>query len=208
MATTTRARSARADRTAATRRRITDAAAPLFVESGYLDTTMAGLAKAAGVAVQTLYLSFGSKAAVLEGALAGAAEDHPSGWLEQLAGEPDGTVALARYVAQAAVVLERQHPLAAVLRAAAADPEPADLLVRTRAAALAQHAAAIDELAEKPGFTLQITVARATEIMATLLSAEAFGLLVVEHSWAAADWADWTNRHLAADLFPTVSEQG
>lgn len=201
MVTTSRARSARADRTAATRRRITDAAAPLFVRNGYLDTTMAELAKAAGVAVQTLYLSFGSKAAVLEGVLAIAGENQPFEWLEGLRAEPDGVAALARYVARTTVVLERQHPLATVLRAAAADPEPAELLDRTRAAALAQHTAALDELADKPGFNHRISLQRATEILAALLSVEAYDLLVAGHGWTPADWTEWTTRHLVSDLF-------
>ena len=68
---------AQAERTRATRSRIVDAATSLFVRDGYLETTMSGIAKAAGVAVQTLYLSFGSKVAVLEAALVAATEGHP-----------------------------------------------------------------------------------------------------------------------------------
>ncbi|MGH8922567.1 MAG: TetR/AcrR family transcriptional regulator, partial [Actinomycetes bacterium] len=180
---------------------ITEAATPLFVSNGYLDTTMADLAKAAGVAVQTLYLSFGSKAAVLEGVLAAGGDEQPSGWLEELRAEPDGVTALARYVARTTVVLERQHPLASVLRAAAADPEPAELLELTRGAALAQHTAALDELADKPGFNHRVSLQRATEILAALLSVEAYDLLVAGHGWTPADWTDWTTRHLVADLF-------
>jgi AcrR family transcriptional regulator len=52
----------------ATRTRIVEAARPLFVRDGYLETMMNGIATAAGVAVQTLYLAFGSKIAVLEAA--------------------------------------------------------------------------------------------------------------------------------------------
>lgn len=207
--TTSRARSARADRTAATRQRITAAAARMFVERGYLETTMAGLAGAAGVAVQTLYLSFGSKAAVLEAALAESGHDHPIGWLERLRSEPDGAVALATYVDGATAMLERQHPLNAVLQSAAADPEPAELLDRLRRTALAQHAAAVDELADKPGFAIGISLQRATEILAGMLSPQMYALLVVEHGWPAADWADWTTRHVLSDLFPaTMSESG
>ena len=66
---------AQAERTRATRARIIAAATPLFVRDGYLETTMSGIAKAAGVAVQTLYLSFGSKVAVLEAALDAAADE-------------------------------------------------------------------------------------------------------------------------------------
>ena len=198
----TAVRTARAERVAATRARLVAAATPLFVERGYLDTTMAVLAGAAGVAVQTLYLSFGSKAAVLEAVWAATGDDQPSGWRELLVEAPDGPTALARHVAATAAVLERRHLIEAVLAAAAADPEPAALLAKARAAAWAWHTAAVDELADRAGFTIDITVQRATEIVGALLSQEAYGLLVGEHGWATADWTAWITRHLTADLFP------
>jgi AcrR family transcriptional regulator len=196
------ARAARAERAAATRARIVAAAVPLFVEHGYLETTMAGIARAAGVAVQTLYLSFGSKVAVLEAALAAEAAGEQDQWIAGLAAEPDGRSALRSYTAATAMRIERRHPLDAVLRAAAADPEPGELLETTRKAVLALHAVAVDELSELPGFTTRITVQRATEIVAALLSPESYGLLVVGQGWATAEWAEWVAAHLAADLFP------
>jgi AcrR family transcriptional regulator len=191
------------ERTAATRARIIAAAGPLFVGHGYLDTTVSGIAKAAGVAVQTLYLSFAGKIAVLEAALGAAGVDaDPRGdWLADVRAEQDGRAALARYLALATAAVDRQYPLAAVLRAAAADPEPAELLARSRAAALALHARAVDELAEKPGFTERISLQRATEVLATLCSPETYGLLVVGQGWTAPDWQDWATRHAAMDLF-------
>jgi len=186
----------------ATRQRVVAAAVPLFVSNGYVETTMAGIARAAGVAVQTLYLSFGSKAAVLEAALAVVPDDQPNEWLAAIQGEPAGPAALRRYVDRTAAQVERRFPLDAVLRAAAADPEPAELLDRTRRAALVAHAQAVDELAEKPGFTTDISVQRATEVVAALLSHETYGLLVVTQGWPPLDWADWAAAHLAVDLFP------
>jgi AcrR family transcriptional regulator len=199
------ARAARAERAAATRARIIEAAVPLFVEHGYLETTMAGIARAAGVAVQTLYLSFGSKVAVLDAAFERSTDDRldgPGECVARLREEPDGRAALLRYTTAVAAQIERRHPLDAVLRAAAADPEPAELLDRTRKAALAVHAAAVDELAELPGFTTTISLQRGTEIVAALLSPETYGLLVVGHGWTTSDWAEWVAAHLAADLFP------
>jgi AcrR family transcriptional regulator len=194
---------AHAERSRATRARVLEAATPLFVRDGYLETTMSGIARAAGVAVQTLYLSFGSKIAVLEAALAAADErgeavsaPHP------LRAATDGPAALAEHARLSGVRIEREYPLAAVLRAAAADPEPAELLERTRQAALAAHARAVDELAERAGFTHRISLLRATEIVATVLSAETYGLLVVGHGWTPQDWLEWATGHLAADLFP------
>lgn len=190
-------RSARAE---ATRTRIVDAAAPLFVESGYLDTTMSALARAAGVAVQTLYLSFGSKAAVLEAVLDSDAERHRSGWDPRpAAGGPD---LLRGYVESAASEVARRHPLTAVLLAAAADPDPAELLDRGRRAALAAHARVVDELAERPGFTTRVSLQRATEMIDALLSPEVYGRLVVGHGWTIPDWTEWATRHLCAELFP------
>ncbi|SHK78783.1 transcriptional regulator, TetR family [Pseudonocardia thermophila] len=195
-------RTARAERAAATRARIVEAASELFAERGYLDTTMTALAEAAGVAVQTLYLSFGSKGAVLEAVWRGTGPDQPDGWREQVTTAPDGPTALARHVAATAEVLERRRRLAAVLAAAAADPEPAALLAAAREAAWAWHAAVVDELALRPGFTLELTLERATQIVGALLSQEAYGLLVGENGWTVADWTAWTTRHLTADLFP------
>src|ERR1700752_3583048 len=50
-----------------TQRAILDAARRLFVERGYAHTPMRALAYAAGVAVQTIYSSFGSKGGVVTG---------------------------------------------------------------------------------------------------------------------------------------------
>lgn len=191
-------REAGRSRSEETRRRIVEAAVPLFVERGYLETTMSGLAKAAGVAVQTLYLSFGGKAAVLEAALAAQVENHPSEW----DAAADGPTLLAAHVAATTAAVARQYPLAAVLRAAAADPEPAALLAASRRHTLAAHARAVDELADRPGFTALVSLQRATEMTATLLSPETYGLLVAGQGWTVPDWTDWVIRVLGADLFP------
>lgn len=193
---------ARAERAAGTRGRIVAAAAPLFVRDGYLETTMAGIARAAGVAVQTLYLPFGSKSAVLEAALQVGVDDEPVEWPARLAAQSDGRAALAGYAEATAGAVERRYPMYAVLRAAAADPEPATLLQRARRTALAGHARAVDELAEKAGFTTGTSLQRATEIVDTVLSPEAYELLVIGHGWPSPDWVQWAVHHLAVDLFP------
>lgn len=195
-----RSRTIRAERSLATRSRVVAAAAPLFAERGYLETTTADLARAAGVAVQTLYLSFGSKAAVLEAVWDAVSHDEPSGWSADL----DAPSVLAAHVAATCAGVERRHPVDAVLRAAAADPEPAALLASARRAALASHTRAVDELAERPGFTPDLSLQRATDVMAALLAPESYALLVVEQGWTAPDWSQWALRHLTADLLPAL----
>src|SRR5512141_3370409 len=56
----------REERAAVTRRRILDAARRRFFEDGYAATTLKAVAAEAGVAVQTVYAVFGSKAAILD----------------------------------------------------------------------------------------------------------------------------------------------
>src|SRR4051794_2398198 len=68
----------RRERAAGTRRRIIDAATRLFLERGYVGTTIPAVAVEAGVAVETVYRSAGGKAellaAAVQAALAGGAE--------------------------------------------------------------------------------------------------------------------------------------
>ncbi len=54
----------RAEQSEATRRRILEASRRLFARTDYQDATMEALAEEAGVAVQTLYVAFGSKFAL------------------------------------------------------------------------------------------------------------------------------------------------
>src|SRR2546427_5429982 len=69
----------RRERAKATHWRIVKAAYTLFCARGYAGTTMAQIAEAAGVAVQTLYFTFHTKSMLLSRAhdLAGMGEGEP-----------------------------------------------------------------------------------------------------------------------------------
>src|SRR6266851_9183696 len=69
------ARRPRTHRGTETRRRVAVAAADLFSQRGYEGTSMQAIAEAAGVHPQTVYLAFGTKAAVLAEAAACIAAD-------------------------------------------------------------------------------------------------------------------------------------
>jgi AcrR family transcriptional regulator len=125
-------------RARATRLRITKAAAELFRHRGYTRTTMADIAAAAGVAVQTVYFVFHTKTEVLDSAysLAVMGEDDPAvpqdqAWYRQAVAEPDVTIAVRLVVEGVSEILRRVAPLDyAVRTAAAADPEAAAFLAR------------------------------------------------------------------------------
>jgi AcrR family transcriptional regulator len=206
----TKNRAVRAEKSRATRLRIVAAASELFAHDGYLQTTMADIARAADVAVQTLYLSFGSKVAVLAAALdiAIAGDDDPIPVIDRpsharLRDEPDCAQALRMFVAAGIEIIERVYPLYAVLRAAAADPELAELLDRNKRLRFTTYETVMREMANKTGFDRRLSVRRATEILYTVLSEETYGLLVIEHSWTAQDWSEWAHRSLRAELLTT-----
>lgn len=122
-----------------TRRRIEEAAARLFTNDGYTATTMQAVAAEAGVHVQTIYLAYGTKPALLAACAARlvAGEEDPDShpgerrWARGVALEPDVRAKIARYVKQIGDVTPRITPLIDVLRAtASAEPEVAAFLAQ------------------------------------------------------------------------------
>ena len=210
----TKSQASRAERSRRTRQRIVAAATELFVAKGYLQTTMADVARAAEVAVQTLYLTFGSKVAVLSAALdvAIVGDDEPvpvlqRPWFIALRAEPDGRAALAMFVDAASQIIERGYPLYAVTHDGATDPELAEVLVGNKRLRFVTHSQVARELAGKQGYRSDLSPERAAEVIYTLMSQETYGLLVVEHQWSRPDWADWVLRHLQSELFvPGLAE--
>jgi len=126
----------RADQAQETRRRIRAAADTLFLEQGYRDVSMDDIAGAAGVARQTVFSAFGSKAGVLKEVLDVrlAGDDAPLSIAERpaarrLLASTDASDAIRR---QAKIIVDagsRVAPLwPAVQQAAATDAEIAELL--------------------------------------------------------------------------------
>ena len=91
----------RKEQAEATRKAILDAAERLFIEDGYVATSMAAIAKEAGVALKTVYLAFETKSGLLRALwhrnLRGGREDVPVGeqeWFREVLEEPDPAKAL------------------------------------------------------------------------------------------------------------------
>jgi AcrR family transcriptional regulator len=131
----------RADRAHATRTRILAAARAEFLRSGYGATTMRALAQAAGVSVARLEQAFGTKALLLQAAIAyairGDAGQVPMlerDWAARAAAEPELAVFLERVAEQLAGSAERSAGLiAAALEGAAQDATLGGLAARLRA---------------------------------------------------------------------------
>ncbi len=194
----------RADRALATRRRMVRAAYDLFSARGYLGTTISDVAERAGVAVPTIYYTFGTKAVLLEEALGAAilgfdlwreppadpdvSELLPwhSWWAEFEAAESSHS-AVAVFLAHGVAVLERAAPLVAALHGAVGDPEAAEVLRVSERRRVQAYREAVRVIAAKPGGLRHgLSIARATDILVVLFSAELYDSMRTGRRWSAA----------------------
>ena len=97
----------------ATRARICAAAEDLFVRDGYARTSIRAVAKAAGVAEATVYLTFPDKPALLDAVIVRAVRDNASERLDTIAAAPPDEV-LPRLAASNAMLMARAAHLIAL----------------------------------------------------------------------------------------------
>ncbi len=116
----------RAERAAATRRAVLDAAHALFADRGYPGTTIAEVAERAGVAVDTVYAVVGRKPVLLrevvEAALSGVGRPVPAlerDYVRAVREAPTAGEKLDRYAAAVVGIGVRSAPLLLALRDAA-----------------------------------------------------------------------------------------
>jgi AcrR family transcriptional regulator len=204
-----RARPSRRQRALATRLRITKAAGVLFCERGYTGTTMADIADAAGVAVQTVYFVFHTKSDVLNStydlAVLGEGDQTPpqaQEWYRRAVAEPNVATAVRAVVEGAGEIVRRVAPLdLAVRTAAASDPDAAQFLARNERLRLEGYREMVDFLATKSPLRAGLAAERATDVLLLLLGPAAYRTLVVDRGWSHAEWVAWSSEALTEQLF-------
>ncbi|MEZ5226267.1 MAG: helix-turn-helix domain-containing protein [Acidimicrobiales bacterium] len=202
--------SRRQARARATRRSILDAAARLFVDAGYGATTLQQIADEAGVAVQTIYATLGSKKAILEEVLdvSIAGDDAPVAvndrdWMHDVFHHPDPHERLRAYAAAVTAIHQRAGSVFTVIRsAAAADPELAPLAATTEHRRRVGATNIIDALASITPLHPGLSVAEAIDVLWTLNSPEIHRHLVVDSGWAPDRFRTWLADTLIAALLP------
>jgi len=192
----------RARQAAETRREILEAARRLFVERGYAATSVADVAAAAGVAIQTIYASVGSKRALL-----GSLADH----LDAESGVPEALRAIrgatdAREVIRHGVGITRRFNegggdiLRALASAAAVEPEMAALLAEGQRRHRAGTRSAVELIASRWGLRDPMTTDRGAAIFATITSIASWQGLHDDHGWSFDEIEDWMVATLVAAL--------
>jgi len=197
---------------AQTRLDIVTAARGVFEEQGYTGTAIAKIAQAAGVVVETIYRTFGSKAglfkAVIEAAVAGGAaraaipiEERPA--VRAIIVEPDPRRQLELYAATLPGIRARVGPLLRVLQeGAASDPELAELWRQLEARRLEGMSNLPRQLAQRHALRPGLSVEEARDVLMTLNSQAVYDMLVLERGWSPERYRDWIASSLARLLLP------
>ena len=189
----------RREQAAATRRAILEAAQALFERDGYAATTIAAVAREAGVATKTVYLAFETKSGLLRALwhllLRGDEDDIPiaeRAWYRAMLDEPDPARRLAIGARGARTVKERAGGLLRVIRTAAlVDADAAALWGRIESDFHTNQMAIVETVHRDGALRRGLGVARATDILWTLNHPDVWHLLVVERGWTPAEWERW-----------------
>jgi AcrR family transcriptional regulator len=209
------ARTRRADKAEATRRRVVDAAIGLFVERGYHSTTIESIAEAADVSVETIYKRFGSKAGLLKAARDAAVADapEPAEFFEfpappiedALHAESDPRRQLRILAEFSARRLERLAPYHRMLRSAGTgDPELADVIAADHAARRErQHDNLRTIAANGP---LRLPPDEAAETYSALANPDIYLLLIDHFGRTAEQYRTWLIQTSARLLLAGPSE--
>jgi AcrR family transcriptional regulator len=208
------ARPPRRERAQATRLRIAKAAGVLFCERGYTGTTMADIADAAGVAVQTVYFVFHTKSDVLSTTydVAVLGDGHPAPpqaqeWYRRAVSEPDAGTAIRAVVEGAGEIVRRVAPLdLAVRTAAASDPDVARFLAQNERMRLEGYREMVEFLSTKSPLRTGLSPERATDVMLLLVGPAAYRTLVADRGWSHAEWVAWSSEVLTEQLFGIQGE--
>jgi AcrR family transcriptional regulator len=187
-----------------TRRRMLEAAGRLLAKRGYAGTTIAAVAREAGVAPETVYAAFRNKrtlvgelvrTSVRGGASAPpAAQQAGARAVAAAAGQADQ---IRLFAADVSARLERVGPVLEAL-AAAAEPELAELCAnvdRDRLDGLRRFVSALEGRGP-----LRVDADAAAETVWALASPELHTLLRARRGWSAERYTAWLGDTLAAAL--------
>jgi AcrR family transcriptional regulator len=187
-----------------------EAARTLFLERGYVATTIAAISELSDTPPATVYRLFSSKLgilkAVLDVSIAGddravAVLDRPR--VRALVSDQDPREQLTGFAAMLSDLMTRAAPVHRILAdAARSDQEAASLLADiARQRHEGQHRIA-RSLAHSGALRPGVRERDAADIIHALASPEVYGLLVLDRGWSAERYETWLREILIDQLLP------
>ena len=191
----------RAEQAEATRHRIIDAGLALFAERGYPGTSVTEIARAAGVSVETIYGSVGSKRGIIDALLAEVETERVAERArEALVARGGGAAAALDVLAELSVAFWQQHgTLIRVLRNGVGDPEIEAAWVERQNG----RRAIIHGLVESwPAGALRVGLdaGQAADVAWAMTSDEVHELLVGLRGWPPEAFLAWLRSTLAREI--------
>jgi AcrR family transcriptional regulator len=178
-----------------TRVRILDAAQRLFEDQGYGRTTIAAIAREAGVSAKTVHLAFDTKSGLLRAvwhrALRGERDDVPvpgQDWFAELMATRDPGEAVRRVARSSRIIKQRAAALMEVLRTTD-DPDVVELWTRIQTEFHAVQRRVTGHLAELGA--LNQDPDRAADVLWALNHPDVWQQLVVWRGWTPAEYEQW-----------------
>lgn len=199
----------RAAQAAANRRAILQAGRQVLIDNGYSGTTMAAIAHAAGVSVETVYKRFGNKPELVRQILGAAVvgDDEPVALIDRPAVQAalhagTGADILTAFVDVSCRILERAGPLLAILLVAAraGEPELRDIAEQAGRQRLADLARLVDAVAAAGDLREDLDPSRAADIIWSIGSPEVHLQLTADRGWSAEEYQTWLTTALHAML--------
>lgn len=183
-----------------TRRSILAAAHELFVAGGYAGSTIPVIAERAGVAVPTVYATFGNKRELLrqliETTITGGDDALPiteGAEAQAIAAEPDARRRASLDAALSRSIIQRVAPIVRVAtEAAASDPELAAMMETVKAARRKEMVASARILAGSDGLRGSHDEAAAT--LYVLHSPQVADMLMGDFGWSPQRYEKWLAR--------------
>lgn len=188
----------RRDKAALTRKKILDAAHAEFTARGFHGATMASIAARAGVAGQTVYFVFHTKAAIISALIdalvmgdeAVIPEETP--WWRAMIEDPDATEALRHFIRGAGPLFQRASHISEILRAGALTDDELRVTYQhhenMRSEGFRQ---VIDLLAAKANLRSGLDRDQAADILLTVFGDSTYYVMTVERGWSHERFIEW-----------------
>lgn len=187
-----------------------DAAIELLVEHGYAETTLASVAKRAGVAAPTVYKAFGNKPGLVKAAFdyATAGDTDPIPILQRrranrILSEPNPVRKLEIYTDGLLETLTRSARLQLTARTAGeVDPEMRDVWEHMTSRRHIGMGVLATNLSEGGHLRHGVTKKEAQDVLWAYTSPELYQLLVLTRGWSGRRYRNWVLRALVDALLP------
>jgi AcrR family transcriptional regulator len=188
----------RRERSRATRRRILDAARTELIARGYHATLMSDIADRAGVSVQMLYFSFGTKPSLVAAAV-GAAVHGDAGippeqteWFAELTDAPTAAETIRRFIMASGPIFHRASALVLVQReGAATDPDLARTVHQGDAIRASTYRRVVELAANNGSLKVALDISTATDILVAVYSPTLYMEFVNDRRWTETRTLAW-----------------